>query len=70
MKKIAVRAIQGLDSVLQGAGESKMDQTPVEMRQEHTLLTMEKSTSKQIVTYSFSKSIDSLVSSVNYSVKI
>ena len=30
IKTIAVRAIQGLDSVLLGAGEGNMNQTPVE----------------------------------------
>ena len=69
IKTIAVRAIQGLDSVLLGAGEGNMNQTPVERRQKNSLLTMERSTSKQIATYSFSKSIGSLVSSVKYSVK-
>ena len=69
IKTIAVRAIQGLDSVLLRAGEGNMNQTPVEMRQKNSLLTMERSTSNQIVTYSFSKSIGSLVSSVKYSVK-
>ena len=33
IKTIAVRAIQGLDSALLGAGEGNMNQTPVEMRQ-------------------------------------
>ena len=42
IKTIAVRAIQGLDSVLPGAGEGNMNQTPVEMRQKNSLLTMDR----------------------------
>ena len=44
-----------------GSRGQQKGSTPVETRQE-TLLTMERSTSKQIVTYSFSKSIGSLYS--------
>ena len=69
MATIANRVILGLDSVPQGAGQGKMDQTPVEMRQQNLLTKDDRGTSKQIVTYSFSKSIGSLVSSVKYSVK-